>query len=306
MLTDDDDLVRVQDIPERMQLATSSLSLNTTLSTHTAMTEADLDGAAMWVTQRISLRKTREFFGADGQFQHLKGALVMAVTFALRYLFVEEFEVPHIWAHKRDYLCHFDITDISTRKELLSLNELWRIYTLGQKYRSLLERKRSLGMLYERLQIQDEYYESEILPKVDGVELVADATEWLLLKYKEKKNDVAETHLQDDEEIGIRKPKMPSRISAYEIAKKGLVSKLAEVSLNISLSTFASFRLGIRDGTTSNSREFHSSRTCVLCPRSRIEPLFIRRTIRGPRSDESSDTGGAAWSCSIDTVNGIG
>lgn len=228
MLTDDDDLIRVQDIPERMQLATSSLSLNTTLSTHSTMTEADLDGAAMWVTQRISPRKNREFFGVNGQFQHLRGALVMAVTFALRYLFVEEFEVPHIWAHKRDYLCHFDITDIRTRKELLSLNELWRIYALGQKYRSLLERKRALEMLYERLQIQDEYYEKEVLPKVDSVELVADATEWLLLKYKEKKNEAAEARAQDDEEMDIKKPKMPSRISAYEIAKKSVVSKLAE------------------------------------------------------------------------------
>lgn len=231
MLTEDDDLIRVQDIPERMQLATSSLSQSTTLSTHKTMTEADLDGAAMWVTQRISSRKNREYFGVDGQFQHLKGALVMAVTFALRYLFVEEFEVPHIWAHKRDYLCHFDITDIRTRKELLSLNELWRIYSLGQKYRSLLERKRALATLYERLQVQDEYYEKEILPKVDSVELVADATEWLQLKYKEKKNDFIEARLQEDEEADFKKPKMPSRISAYEVAKKSIVSKLAEVSV---------------------------------------------------------------------------
>ena len=290
MLTDDDDLIRVQDIPERMQLATSSLSLNATLSTHTAMTEADMDGAAMWVTQRISLRKTREFFGVDGQFQHLRGALVMAVQSTLRFLFLEVLEVPVIWAHKRDHLCHFDITDISTRKELLSLNELWRIYTLGQKYQSLLERKRSLALLYERLQVQDEYYEREILPRVDEVEPVADATEWLLLKYKKKKNDAVEARLQDDGEAGIRKPKMPSRISVYEIAKKGLVSKLAEVSLDISLFYLCLIHLGIWDGAISSSREFRGSGSRALCPRSRIEPFFVRRTICGPGSDESPDT----------------
>lgn len=230
MLTDDDDLIRVQDIPERMQLATSSLSHYATLSTHTSMTEADLDGAAMWVTQRISTRKNREYFSVDGQFQHLRGALVMAVTFALRYLFVEEFEVPHIWAHKRDYLCHFDISDIRTRKELLSLNELWRIYVLGQKYRSLLERKRALFTLRERLQVHDEFYEKEIFPKVDSVEFVADATEWLLMKFKERKNDSSESR-SHEEESDIKKPKMPSRISAYEVAKKSVISKLAEVGL---------------------------------------------------------------------------
>lgn len=240
MLTDDDDLIRVQDIPERMQLANSSLSENTTLSTHIPMTEVDLDGAAMWVTQRISARKNREYFSADGQFQHLRAALVMAVTFALRYLFVEEFEVPHVWAHKRDYLCHFDVSDIRTRKELLSLNELWRIYSLGQKYRSLLERKRVLSTLYERLRVSDEFYEKEILPRVDGVELVADATEWLLLKYK--KNDGSDTR---EEESDIKKPKMPSRISAYEVAKKSIISKLTEVGFYLFSNVL--LLIGIRD-----------------------------------------------------------
>jgi transcription elongation factor SPT6 len=253
MLTDDDDLIRVQDIPERMQLSTSSLSPTTNLSTYAAMSEADLDGAAMWVTQRISTRKNREYFGIDGQFQHLKGALVMAVTFALRYLFVEEFEVPYIWAHKRDYLCHFDITDIRTRKELLSLNELWRIYALGQKYRSLLERKRALAALYERLQVRDEYYEKEILPKVDSVELVIDATEWLQLKYKEKKNDVTEVRLQEDEEADFKKQKLPSRISVYEIAKKSIISKLAEVSALLTDVACTYLESGFRARTTSNN-----------------------------------------------------
>src|ERR1700730_6885600 len=43
--------------------------------------------------------------------------------------------------HKRDYLCHFDLPDLRSRFELLSSAELWRIYSLGQKYRSLVERK---------------------------------------------------------------------------------------------------------------------------------------------------------------------
>ena len=176
MLTDDDDLIRAQDIPERMQLATSSLSQSSTLSLHVQLTEADLGGAAMWVTQRLSLRKHQDFFSPDGQHKNLKGALVMAVTFALRYLFVEEYEVPYIWVHKRDYICHFDASEMRTRFELLSLNELWRIYALGQKYRSLLERRRALSASYERLQVKDDYYEEEIQPQIDSVELVTDGT----------------------------------------------------------------------------------------------------------------------------------
>lgn len=185
----------------------------------------------MWVTQRLSARKNRDFFSPDGQHQHLKGALVMAVTFTLRYLFVEEFEVPYIWTHKRDYICHFDVNDIRTRSELLNQNELWRIYALGQKYRSLVERRRALTASYERLKVTDEYYEEEIQPKIDSVEVVADTTEWLAMTYKDKKQDDADFHFHDDDEPEISKRrKMPSRISAYEVTKKSIASKLAQVS----------------------------------------------------------------------------
>lgn len=225
-------MIRAQDIPERMQLATSSLSQSSTLSLHKQLTEADLNGAAMWVTQRISSRKTREFFKPEGQFQHLQGALVMAVTFAIRYMFVQEFEVPYIWTHKRDYISHFDVNDIRNRFELLNLSELWRIYSLGQKYRSLVERRRALTASYARLEVTDEYYEAELLPTVDSVEVVADVTEWLAMKYKDKKQNNFEFHFHDDEDVPEveKKRKMPSRISAYEVNKKSIVNKLAEVS----------------------------------------------------------------------------
>lgn len=213
-----------------MQLATSSLSQSSSLSIHTQLTESDLGGAAMWVTQRLSTRKTREYFSPDGTHQHLKGALVMAVTSALRYLFVEEFEVPYVYAHKRDYMWHFDLNDIRARHELLSLSELWRVYTLGQKYRSLLERRRALKASYDRLAVKDDYFEDEILTQIDSVEMVADTTEWLSMKYKDKKQVESEFRFHDDDEVEVaKKRKMPSRISAYEVTKKSVLSKLAQV-----------------------------------------------------------------------------
>ena len=228
MLTEDDDLIRAQDIPERMQLATSSLSSSSTLSLHTPLTEEDLGGAAMWVTQKLSPQKNLDFFSSDGVHQHLKGDLVMAVTFALRQIFIEEYEVPYIWVHKRDYISHFEN---QSRFELLNLEELWRINSLGQKYRSLFERQKALAISYERLQVKDEYYEDEISQQIDSVEVVADATEWLSMKYKDKKQDITpEFRFHDDEDLELNKRrKMPSRISAYEVTKKSIVSKLAQV-----------------------------------------------------------------------------
>ena len=215
-----------------MQLAMSSMSKMSTLSLHKSLTEKDLDDAAMWVTMRLSSKKTREFFSPDGPQSHLQQSLVLAVTFALRSLFIDEFEVPYIWTHKRDYLCHFDPPDLRSRVELLNSAELWRIYSLGQKYRSLVERRSALEESYRKLNVEDEYYETEIEPKVDSVEVVADATEWLAMKYKDKKRDDLDFHFHDDvEQPEHRKRKTPSRISAYEVAKKSIVSKLAQVRL---------------------------------------------------------------------------
>lgn len=232
MLTDDDDLIRAQDIPERMQLATSSLSQSSSLSLHTPLTDADLDDAAGWVTLRLSPTKARDFFSPDGIHSHLREDLVLAVSYALRYLFIQEFEVPYIWTYKRDYISYFNPKDLRARVELLTLPELWRIYALGQKYRSLAERRNALDSAYVRLGVEDKYYDNDIRPQVDSVEVVADATEWLAMKYKDKKQDNFELHFHDDDDQPeTKKRKMPSRISGYEIAKKTVVSKLADVSV---------------------------------------------------------------------------
>ncbi|KAI0670362.1 transcription elongation factor Spt6 [Trametes maxima] len=229
LLTEDDDLIRAQDIPERMQLATSSLSPSATLSLYKSLTEDDLDDAASWVITRLSSRKERDFFRGDGLYHHLLSDLVQAITCALRYLFVSEFEVPYIWTHKRDYISFFDPNNPRAPVELLSLDDLWRLYAVGQKYRSLLERRDALDALYTRLGVHDDYFENEIRKKVETAEMASDATEWLTMKYREEKKNRFDIHFHDDEDQAeVRKPKMPSRVSAYELAKKTIVSKLAE------------------------------------------------------------------------------
>lgn len=241
MLTEDDDLIRAQDIPERMQLATSSLSTPSTLSFQNPLTENDLDDAASWVITRLSPKKERDFFRPDGVYHAYLSDLVQAISNALRFLFVQEFEVPYIWTHKRDYISYFNPHDLRTRVELLTLEDLWRVYAVGQKYRSLIERRKALDSLYARLGVSDEYFENEIRKKVETVEMVADATEWLGIKYREDKKNQFDVHFHDDDEQPeAKKWKTPSRVSAYEIAKKSIVSKLAQVSMINSLTSYMS------------------------------------------------------------------
>ena len=87
---------------------------------------------------------------------------------------------------------------------------------------------------YQRLGVEDEYYENEIRQQSDSVEVVADATEWWTMKYKDKKSNNSDFRFHDDEELPEpRKRKMPSRLSAYEVAKKSIVSRFPQVSPNV-------------------------------------------------------------------------
>lgn len=236
MLTEDDDLIRAQDTPERMQLATSSLSLtNVTLATRYEWQEEDLDDAAPWVLTRLSPSKDREFLQSSGRYHKHLQDLVEAIKFSLRCLFIFEFEVPYIYTYKRDYITYFNPEDMRTKLDLLSQDELWRIYSLGQKYSSFLERRAALDAFCGRLSTKDSYFETELRRKLGSVEMVADATEWLSMKYPrpvDKGKTSVGIRFHDDveeQEPVLKKHQRPSRVSAYEVAKKSIVAKLAEV-----------------------------------------------------------------------------
>ncbi|KAH8833649.1 transcription elongation factor Spt6 [Flagelloscypha sp. PMI_526] len=212
-LTEDDDIIRARDVPERLQLTTSTLSQNAALSDVPPLTEQDIGGATLWVIPRISAGIHRDFFSEDAPKKHLQTSLVTAVSAALRYLFIDQFEVPYVWTHKRDYLSHFDVTDVANQQDLLSCLCL----NAGQ----------ALDQLFERLGVSDEYFEEEVTQHLDSVEIIADASEWLSMKYKaKKKNDFQITFDEEAEQAAAKRQKMPSRTSAYEIAKGTIVSRL--------------------------------------------------------------------------------
>ena len=213
-----------------MQLATSALSPSSTLSIYKPLSENNISDAASWVITRLSSRKERDFFRSTGQYHAYLPQLVEAITCAVRYIFIQEFEVPYIWMHKRDYISYFDVDHHRQQVELLNLDDLWRVYAVGQKYLSLLERRGALNALYTRLGVSDEYFERTIRDKIETAEMAADATEWLGMKYREQKKSKFDFSFHDDEEqTDTRKHKAPNRVSSYELAKKTIVSKLAEV-----------------------------------------------------------------------------
>ncbi|KAI6011985.1 hypothetical protein BKA83DRAFT_4501224 [Pisolithus microcarpus] len=76
MLTEDDDLILLHPF--------SPL--------HQNLTESDIEDATAWVMSRLSARKTRDFFSDNGPYRVYRDAPVLAVSYALRLLSVQEFE----------------------------------------------------------------------------------------------------------------------------------------------------------------------------------------------------------------------
>jgi len=155
MLTEDDDLIRVQDIPERTQLATSLLSQSSTLSPRQSLTESDVDDAATWVTSRLSTRKTREFFSPTGPYNAYSEGLFLAASYGLRFLFIYEFEVPYIWTHRRDYISYFNPQEI----RISNLFALRWARNITRSWNSAM-----LSVAYTRLKVVDEYFSLYFYP----------------------------------------------------------------------------------------------------------------------------------------------
>lgn len=236
MLTEEDDAIRAIDIPERMQLASESLPALPPTENGPApyIPEEDLDEATAWMASRVSPRCTEDFLmkDLDGNFPRLHDEYLEAIKSAIRFLNVNFLEVPFIWHHRSDFLVHFDAnaTDPSVRNiAFLNQADLWRISALSVKYRALAHRRTELRTLFDQLDVEDDYFE-DIFSALESVEEVADANDWLAMKYLAKLAEVKS--MKEVDEDGPARVKRATRESLYDKAKRNLVSKLAEVSLD--------------------------------------------------------------------------
>lgn len=253
MMTGEDEIIRAIDIPERMQIAQSGIEARPVAAqadgeegeaADVLLRKEELPAAAAWCASRISDDITKEFIqAADGSIPPLREAFIAAVHRVLQFLCVDYFEVPFIWVHRRDYFIHYDpdAIDPTTRsKALLAREDLWRIYALAIRYRALLDRKAHLLKLWQKLQIQDEYF-TDTFSGVEGLEEAADLVEWVTTKHQRRLKELSQAAGADiitegeDAELSQRtstmKLKRTSSASRYEMAKRSLVSKFAEVGV---------------------------------------------------------------------------
>ncbi|KAI1316773.1 Transcription elongation factor spt6 [Mortierella claussenii] len=166
MMTDTDEIIRVKDVPERMQLRPG-------IQADRQLSDDDIEEEAYWIT--IQLNENRR--GVDQPAFQTEN-----VNSVLKFMSQELMEVPFIETHRRDY---FTRVDGQTLTELLSREDLWYIYDLDLKFRSFLERKEAIKALMERMDINDDYL-ADMRLKANRLEELTDISDYINLRFSKQ------------------------------------------------------------------------------------------------------------------------
>ena len=153
MLTDDDNLIRMTDVPERFQLARRPYKDLSDLSDEeTAAREAE---EAKWVSDLLFPKKRLP--------SSMRIPFEQAVGTVLRFMNVEDYEPSFIFQNRKDYLIHSEQVPISPdpidggldykieAEKLLHQPDLWDVFDLDLRYRAFSERRDAVRRSVETL-----------------------------------------------------------------------------------------------------------------------------------------------------------
>jgi transcription elongation factor SPT6 len=195
MLTDEDNVIRETDIPERLQLARKSFK-------EIELTPEDMQDRlteeARWISNMLWPKK--------GLPRYFHQPFEKAVRKVLEFINLEDYEVPFIFNHRKDYLIHapsdnddYDDADaqppMDARPErLLNQGDLWEVFEFDLKFRAFAEKRDALKQNYDNLRsmysdITDPEIE-ELSAKAITIEEIQELQDYLHYKYSQELNEV--------------------------------------------------------------------------------------------------------------------
>ncbi|KAI2459357.1 Transcription elongation factor spt6 [Ophidiomyces ophidiicola] len=192
MMTEEDNLIRFTDEPERYQIARKPYK-------HVILSEDQFKEEALWISNIMLLKKRLD--------KELKEPFQKAVIKVLKFMVTDDWEVPFIFQHRKDYLIHTakvpvspgesnaDGQDYVIRAEkLLNMTDLWDIFEYDLKFRALVDKRNILQRTYDNLRtisnVQDEVFE-QMLPAAITMEELQDIQDYLYFEYSSQLKDVS-------------------------------------------------------------------------------------------------------------------
>lgn len=148
MLTEEDNTIRVLDVPERYQALRASFKDGYNL------TPEEFEEEQEWVASTFIRERNFTHDSLD-----LKQPTFEACKIILDFLIQKKLEVPFIWYHRRDYTMLLKGEDSPIT--LLECSDLWRLLQLDIEYHAVLEKRRTVEKLYKSIEKEDEIYVEE-------------------------------------------------------------------------------------------------------------------------------------------------
>ncbi|KAI1332724.1 transcription elongation factor SPT6 [Xylariaceae sp. FL0255] len=194
LLTEEDDIIRFTDEPERFQLDRKPFK-------HLQISPEQFHEESRWIAKLMWPKKQ---LAPDLQVPFHK-----AIGKVLEYFVAEELEVPYVFQHRKDYLIHArkvrnpehrDDPDapefIVNAEKLLFQDDLWRILELDIKFRSLVEKRNTLEKTYDNLQAALDIHD-EMIPKMlsqaEDMEQLQDLQDYINFQYTSQLKELAFT-----------------------------------------------------------------------------------------------------------------
>lgn len=221
LLTDDDNLIRWTDEPERFQLDRKPYK-------HVEITDEQFKEEAKWITSLILPKKADLSSKTD-----LHGPFQRAVGKVLEFFVVDVVEVPYVFQHRKDYLIHAKKTrnqpdpynpdqpeyNIIAEK-LLNQDDLWRIMELDLKFRAFIDKRNTLEKTYDNLKAitekSDDMFD-RMLPAAATMEELQELQDYLQFQYSAQLADIKASEGTD----GRTQRRPGGRSTLYERVRRG-------------------------------------------------------------------------------------
>ncbi|KAI9643239.1 Transcription elongation factor spt6 [Ciborinia camelliae] len=223
LLTDEDNVIRYSDEPERFQLDRKPYK-------HLQISDEQFKEEARWITSLIWPKK--------GFSSEMQSPFTKAISKVLEFFVVDEVEVPYVFQHRKDYLIHArksktrsdpnnpDAPDYEVSADkLLNQDDLWRILELDLKFRALIEKRNVLEKTYDNLKlavgISDPTFE-QMIPDAQTMEELQDIQDYLYFQYSSEIKSLQDSNGEVKEKRAGNKASRFDRIRksrAYQLVR---------------------------------------------------------------------------------------
>lgn len=270
MLTQEDNVIRIIDIPERFQKYRSTLN-------YMNLEGKELLREKKWISNIMFTEKKNSFIGL------LQGPFTEAVEKVVELISIDNFEVPFIWAHRRDYLIYTEETTTpegtvkNVVHKLLLEDDLWRILRLDIEYHSLYEVRLNVEKLILLIDIADDL--TTDVESLESMVFIQDLQDYVNFTYSAKIKAIKAAKATETPESGEEQEEKTAVSKKH--SKYGIFERVRENVLYDAVKAFGisatEFGENVQDQSSKNYEvpyRIHATDDPLESPQDMIERLI--------------------------------